>query len=218
MRRNRANKTGRAIYGPPYVQLHWHLLDSPAWLRLSATARAAYIEVCRLYNGSNNGSLCLSSRRLAERLPCGKSHAARALIELEDAGFIDTVKMGFFAAKKKSSEYRLTQFKCDLSHAMPTKRYLSELSRSHQRDYSVPPAGQCAKKATSKPANSPTSGTNGSIPSPSNGTHISTKRVGVERGRASAPVGSAVASKPAPVNAEPRQLSAILATVLGGTQ
>jgi len=68
------------------VQLPWYLIDSVAWRSLSFVARSAFIEVARLYNGSNNGRLGLAARTLADRLGCSKATAARALNELEETG------------------------------------------------------------------------------------------------------------------------------------
>ena len=120
-RRDRRRK-GRST--SPFVMLHWHLIDSQGWHELSPHARLAYIELCRLYNGQNNGSIALSARRLASRMPCDKSTASRALRELEDAGFIETMKLGTFARKDHlASEYRLTNFKCDVTGDLPGKKW-----------------------------------------------------------------------------------------------
>jgi hypothetical protein len=108
----------------PFVMLHWYLLDSRAWHQLSMVARAAYIEVARCYFGENNGRIVLSARTLASRLPCNKTTAAKALRALEDAGFIETMKMGSFTRKdRRASEYRLTNFRCDVTHDLPSRKF-----------------------------------------------------------------------------------------------
>src|SRR5262245_9105779 len=89
-------KQKRPKTGPPFVQLFKYMLRSPAWLSLSVTARAAYVQLALRYDGVNNGMIALSVRVLAEELGCTKNTASRALIELEDAGFIETVKIGRF--------------------------------------------------------------------------------------------------------------------------
>ena len=63
----------------PFVGLEHYLLDSPAWRSLTPVERCAYIEVARLYNGTNNGRLAMSGRRLADRLSIHKSSGSRAL-------------------------------------------------------------------------------------------------------------------------------------------
>ena len=123
-RDNYRRKHGRKAKGPPFVQLHYYLLDSKAWHRLSATARAGYIELARLYNGVNNGKLAMSARRLAELIPCNKDTAARILNELESQGFIDVMKVGAFHRKDRiASEYRLACYRCDVTGEPPSRRF-----------------------------------------------------------------------------------------------
>jgi hypothetical protein len=79
-----------------------YMLDSYAWHVLSPHARLAYLEVARLYNGSNNGRLAMSARRLASLLPCNKDTAARALRELEDVGSLTPSKSARSPASRGS--------------------------------------------------------------------------------------------------------------------
>jgi hypothetical protein len=119
---NRRKNRGRST--SPFIMLHWHLVDSQGWHELSPHARLAYIELCRLYNGENNGRIGLSARRLACQMPCDKATASRALRELEDAGFVQTMRLGNFARKDRlASEYRLTNFKCDVTGDLPSRRW-----------------------------------------------------------------------------------------------
>ena len=107
-----------------FVQLHHRLLNSHAWHMLTPLQRAAYIEIAQLYDGKNNGRIAVSARRLAGLIPCSKN--ADLLRTLEDAGFIDTIKVGKYTKKEEerlASEYRLTDFKCDVTHEAPSRRY-----------------------------------------------------------------------------------------------
>jgi hypothetical protein len=123
-RDNYRRKRGRKEKGPPFVQLHYWFLDCEAWHRLTPAARCAYLELARLYNGTNNGTLSMSVRRLAEVLPCSRTTASRVLTELELTGFIMPVTIGTFSRKDRlASEYRLTAYRCDLSGALPTKAF-----------------------------------------------------------------------------------------------
>src|SRR5262245_28273406 len=66
----------------------------------------------------------MATRRLAALIPCNKD--SRILLELEDAGFIETVKHGKYApngALRTASEYRLTDFRCDVTGELPSRRY-----------------------------------------------------------------------------------------------
>lgn len=112
------------------------MVECRAWLALSPSARAAYIEVARLYNGRNNGTLALSARTLAERLGVSKDTAARLLKELIDKGFIDLVQRGAFSLKHRhATEYRLTAYSCDLTQHRSSKAFMTWAgeSRSDQR-------------------------------------------------------------------------------------
>jgi len=118
----RQKRNGRS--SSPFVMLHWHLLDSQGWHRLSPRAVLAYVYLARAYNGENNGSIGMSARRLALLMGCNKATAARALRELEDAGFITTMKVGTFSRRDRlASEYRLNNFSCDVTHEPPARTW-----------------------------------------------------------------------------------------------
>jgi hypothetical protein len=118
-------KQGRKSTSPPFVQLYKYMLRSPAWRSLSPIERAAYIQLALRYDGVNNGALALSARVLGLELDCDKATASRALIRLEDTGFIECVTIGSFTRRnRKASEYRLTTFRCDVTGELPTKKFL----------------------------------------------------------------------------------------------
>ena len=111
--------------GPSFVQLFNHMIDSAAYRKLSPVARAAMVEVARIYNGNNNGYLAMPARELADRLGVSKTTAARALNELEQLGFLETVKVGTFRRKDRmASEYRLTFHRCDHSSLPPSRLFM----------------------------------------------------------------------------------------------
>ena len=119
-------KTRRRSNSPRFVQLFHHMLGSQAWHKLTPHARCAYIELAYRYDGTNNGRLAMSARSLACQMPCNKDTAAQTLRELEDAGFIETAKIGKFARKgedRRASEYRLTCFRCDATNAVPSRKF-----------------------------------------------------------------------------------------------
>ena len=108
----RVNATGRNETAR-YVQLHHWMLDSPAYASLRPIARALLVELARLYNGSNNGSMGLGERVAAERLAISDRRAVRrAFGELEVAGFVVKTRAGAFCVKaadgRRASEWRLT--------------------------------------------------------------------------------------------------------------
>jgi hypothetical protein len=66
----------------------------------------------------------MSARRLARFMPCDKATASRALRELEDAGFIETMKVGTFTRKDRlASEYRLCIYTCDVTGDLPNRKW-----------------------------------------------------------------------------------------------
>src|SRR5262249_51443936 len=108
-----------------FAALPYYLLDCPTWKALSFPAKAAFIQLLRLYNGRNNGQLGMAASKLAERLDCSKATAARALTELEEKGFIGVEKIGTFRRKDRfASEYFLTMHRNDVSGELPTKKFM----------------------------------------------------------------------------------------------
>ena len=111
-------------FKPPFVQLFNYVVDSPAFIGLSTTAQAALVHGCRKYDGTNNGQIAISARWLGERLGMSSPTASRALLELEDAGFIAVTRIGSFTRKNRlASEYRLTFHKCDATGGVATKEF-----------------------------------------------------------------------------------------------
>ena len=157
--------------GPAFVQLHWFMLDSAAWGRLSAHAQAGYVHLNRRLQRLEQRAIALSVRELAERLSCSKDTASRVLIELEDAGFIATETIGKFSLKnRKASTYRLTMFRDDRNGNLPTKDFMYAPPQSDQKDRTVRPEGhakqnypsqsdQKDRQAQTAPSDSPTTGT-----------------------------------------------------------
>ena len=137
-KRSSRRRGGRST--SPFVMLHWHLIDSQGWHALSPHARLAYLELARLYSGDNNGCISLSARRLARQMPCDKATASRALRELEDAGFIETLRVGTFTRKDRlASEYRLCNYTCERYRRSPeTELELSPLEVLRGYDPIVP--------------------------------------------------------------------------------
>lgn len=123
----RAQLKGRSDKAGRHVRLYHYLLKSAAWQSLSANARCVYIEMATRYagDGSNNGRLPYAVRDAVKSLRIGKSTAGRALDELQDRGFIVPVLKGAFSLKTKhATEWRLTEFPCDVTHALPSKDFM----------------------------------------------------------------------------------------------
>jgi hypothetical protein len=111
---------------PRYVALsHW-LMKTEAWRELDCVARCAYVELSRRYAGpkSNNGRIPFSYEEMANALNVSKATAMRALARLQEHGFIVRTKKGSFNLKlRHASEWRLTEFGCDVTSELATKDF-----------------------------------------------------------------------------------------------
>jgi hypothetical protein len=127
---NRQDRTDRAKVrrrhdGPNFVRLFCYMLDCPAYVSLSSSARAAFVEVKRGYNGSNNGRIVLSARDLATRLGCHRDTASHALQELIDKGFIEPRIKGAYSVKfRRATEWRLNDQRCDADGVRQSQAFL----------------------------------------------------------------------------------------------
>lgn len=119
------NRKGRSTNGGAFVQLHHFMLKTEAWRSLSAQARAVYIELAANFFGANNGFIALSVRQAAERCNISKNTAAICFETLQARGFIECVTPGGFSRKTRhAAEWRLTNYRCDKSGALPTKAFV----------------------------------------------------------------------------------------------
>lgn len=140
-RRNSTDRTGRSKKAARHVRLYHWMMQTAAWKSLNANQRAIYVEIAARYNGSNNGRIHFSTREAASALAISRATAARDLAMLQECGFIVAVTRGGFNVKDKqrqATEWRLTEYNCDVTHALPTKdfaRWSSPeiISRSHYR-------------------------------------------------------------------------------------
>jgi hypothetical protein len=138
MPRSRQNKKGRSDKDARHVRLYHWILKTPAWKSLSAEARAIYVEMAARYAGVNNGEIPYSVRDAAKSLQIGKTTAGRAIESLQDRGFIVAMKKGAFSRKNRhATEWRLTEFTCDVTNALATR----EFSRWPEIQNTIPAAG-----------------------------------------------------------------------------
>lgn len=120
----RHNKKGRSKTRGQFVALpHW-MLSTPAWRFLKPVDRVLYVEVARLYNGSNNGRLALSTRDAAERCNAHRDTIGAAFRRLEAAGFVECATPGGFSRKTRhATEWRLAIERCDVTGALASKAF-----------------------------------------------------------------------------------------------
>ncbi len=109
-----------------YVAMSHYLMRSPAWKSLGCIARAVYLDMASRYYGSNNGRIVYAIRCAVDELHIGNATAKRALDALEDCGFIVATKRGAFSLKvRNATEWRLTEYQCDVSNRIPTKDFMT---------------------------------------------------------------------------------------------
>ncbi len=156
MSKSGVNRTGRSTKASRHVRLYHWMMDKPAWKSLNGNQRAIYVEMAKRYAGpgSNNGRIPYSVREAAESLRISRSTAARDLKVLQDRGFIVMTKRGAFNVKtRRASEWRLTEFSCDLTDAIATKEFARWSSEIQNTVPVAGPNGTCSGTMTLK--NSP---------------------------------------------------------------
>jgi hypothetical protein len=121
-------------------------MKTAAWADLTPADISVYLQVKYRYNGTNNGSIGCGCRELAAACNISKDTANRSLIRLQERGFIKAVKQGYFrpgssedgSLKNRATEWRLTEYPCDVTGELPTKDY----HRWEPKTISVAPRGQ----------------------------------------------------------------------------
>jgi len=167
----RTNRTGRSTRAQRHVRLHHWLMETAAWKSLTGNQRAIYIEMAARYagDGSNNGRIPYSVREAAECLGIGKSTADRDFDVLEERGFIVPTTKGAFSLKRRhATEWRLTEFPCDVTHSLPTKEFARWSPKSQNtvppQNSTVPVAGpNGTHRGTVSPKSGPDSTCSGTV-------------------------------------------------------
>src|SRR4029077_15251764 len=123
----------------PHVRLYRWLLESSAYLSLSCPARAVLLEIARGHDGTNNGRLGLSGRRASQRCNIARGTAQRALVELQERGFVDCMTKGAFSRKAPhATEWRLTWWSCDVTGELASKKFMSWAAKNKPRYQNIP--------------------------------------------------------------------------------
>jgi DNA-binding transcriptional MocR family regulator len=148
-----------------HIRLYHWLMRSPAWKSLSGQSRALYAELAKYYNGRNNGKIGYSIRQAAEDLQVAEGTASRHLRILTERGFIEPMKKGAFSLKERhATEWRMTEFICDVTGQPPTKDFMRwqpdqnlehDVEKRHQQCQKSTPA-QCQKSTPENETPPPT--------------------------------------------------------------
>lgn len=122
----RADRKGRSTQAQRHVRLYHWVMDTAAWRDLGPVDRSLYIEIARRYAGpnSNNGRIPYAVRDGAKALGISAATASRGLKVLQEHGFIVSMKLGGFNVKQRhATEWRLTEFPCDVTNAIASKEF-----------------------------------------------------------------------------------------------
>lgn len=79
---------------PPFFQLYHKLLDSPRYISLSHPAKSLLIDMCRQYNGRNNGDLCVTLNVMKAQGWNSNGTMRKALKALMDAELVLLTRQG----------------------------------------------------------------------------------------------------------------------------
>jgi hypothetical protein len=140
MSRRRRNKE----HVSRFVKLEHWLMKTEAWQSLDTVSRCAYIELSSRYAGpgSNNGRIPYSLLEMAQALHVSKATAMRALLRLQETGFIVLMKRGAFHVKvRHATEWRLTEYMCDVTGALATKEFARWRAPKSERGFTTKPDG-----------------------------------------------------------------------------
>ena len=117
------SKAGKRKDDVRHARLYEYIERTEAWRDLSGNAAKAWMTIGLMHNGANNGAIGVSSRELASRIGVHHSAAARAILELINAGFLRQTKASSFSQKKLAAEYRLTHLRNDITGDPPTREF-----------------------------------------------------------------------------------------------
>lgn len=130
--------------GGKFVKIDGYVKRSAAWRALTPNDRCAYIEMKWRYDGFNNGRIGLGGRELARELGTSQMTALRSLGNLEKLGFVAKAKAsGFNVKNRTATEWRLTEYKCDVTGAVASKDFMrwqaGEKTTAPPRKRTAPP-------------------------------------------------------------------------------
>jgi hypothetical protein len=109
-----------------HIRLHYWMMDTAAWQSLDSNARAIYIEIAARYCGTNNGRIVFGCRDAEKILHIGRHGTLDALADLQHRGFIVATRKGSFSQKTRhSTEWRLTEFRCDVTGTEASRDFVS---------------------------------------------------------------------------------------------
>ena len=115
---------GRSKGDGRFARIMHFMMETPAWRTLPVYERALYLELAKIYDGSNNGRIGLGCRRAAELCNMSVNKANTCFQTLVERGFIEVAAAsGFNRKDRQATEWRLTQYRCDRTGAIPSRAF-----------------------------------------------------------------------------------------------
>lgn len=127
-KRSKADQSGRNKTAP-FVQLHWHVMDSASYRACDCYARALLMELLRYWRPHKN-DIAMSDREAAERLGVAENTARKAKRQLLELGLIAVEREAAFEWKAgarhgEATRYRLTMHPDPERSRPPSADYLT---------------------------------------------------------------------------------------------
>jgi len=138
---------GRSGKEARFVRLYHWMMDTAAWQALNGNERAIYVDMARRYagTGTTNGKIRYAVRDATKALRIGKTTAARSIARLQECGFIVSTRKGHFDWKiGHASEWRLTEFPCDVTNELASKEFARWQSKNLEPVPETGPDGTCS--------------------------------------------------------------------------
>jgi hypothetical protein len=105
-----------------HIRLFHHMLRCPAWKSMRPQSKTILLDVWERHNGQNNGQISYGVREAAE-IGIGKNVAGRALVDLQERGFLKLARGSCFDLKTKEARlWTLTMEK--VGDEKPTKEFM----------------------------------------------------------------------------------------------
>jgi hypothetical protein len=128
-----------------HLRLYVDIIDSPAWIALSATAKDLYISLRRQLGSTNNGDISATFSVLKHRGIKSSATLAKSLRELETVGLIARTRQGGIAyMSKQCTLYRFTDVDC---YDIPKKHVTAQKASNEWKQYTRIAQAEAAIKA-----------------------------------------------------------------------
>jgi hypothetical protein len=109
----------------PYcTRIFESMMLTQAWQDLSGNEVSLYLQMVRKYRGNNNGAIVFGRREAERLLGVSSKTACKLFAGLERRGFIAPIVKGVFTLKLKATEWRLTEYDCDVTGEVATNDFI----------------------------------------------------------------------------------------------